>query len=390
MLFSTPPLSEVARRSLSRASTRRLQFSIVLVTLVALVLLGAAANTAQAAQPPVDLKTAKSFALLAGSEITNTGPSTINGDLGLHPGTAVSGFPPGTLNGAMHLTDAVAGIAKNDLTTAYNDAAGRTPALSVPADLGGLTATPGVYSSGSSLGLTGAMTLDAQGDPNAVFIFKAGSSLTTASASQVNLINGAQACNVFWQIGSSATLGTSSVFNGNILALTSVSLNNAVTVHGRVLARNGAVTLINDTINRADCAAGTVGGPGGPEIGDSPAKKPGANPGQGSAIMVTTPRWIGQQIQRDRTDRCVDRSFKVKVNGLRIRRVVFMSGKRVIARRDKAPFTASIPDYAGGTKTIRALVYFTDNTPRAVLRLRFKACGEASSAVPIEPVGFTG
>lgn len=394
MFLPTPRPSEIAPCNLSRLSHHGPSFlplvQTFLAVLAATVFVCAFASSALAAQPPVDLKTAKSFALLAGSEITNTGPSTVNGDLGLSPGTAVSGFPPGTLNGAAHITNAVAGIAKNDLTTAYNDAAGRTPALSVPADLGGMTATAGVYSSSSSLGLTGAMTLDAQGDPNAVFIFKAGSSLTTASGSRVNLINGAQACNVFWQIGSSATLGTSSVLNGNILALTSVSLNNAVTVNGRILARNGAVTLINDTINRADCAAGTVGGPGGPGIGDGPDGGTAANPGNGSAILVTTPGWIGRQIQRDGTTRCIDRSFKVVVRGLRIDRVVFMSGKRVIARRDRAPFSASIPDYTGGNHVIRALVYFTDRTPRAVLRMRFKACGEASSAVPFEPVGFTG
>ena len=186
--------------------------------------------------------------------MTNTGPSTINGNLGLHPGTAVTGFPPGTVNGTTHAANAAALQAQSDLTIAYNDAAGRTPATTAPADLGGLTLAPGVYRSASSIGLTGTLTLDAQGDPNAVFVFQAGSTLITASASRVRLVNGAQACNVFWQVGSSATLGTSTVLAGNILALTSITMNDGVTLNGRALARNGAVTLINDTITAAHCA----------------------------------------------------------------------------------------------------------------------------------------
>jgi serine protease AprX len=211
-------------------------------------------------QPPVGLGTADRFAVLAGSTVTNTGPSTINGDLGLYPGTAVTGFPPGTVNGATHAANAVALQAKSDLTTAYDDVAGRTPPAPAPADLGGLTLTPGVYRSGSSLALTGELALDAQGDPSAVFVFQAGSTLITASASRVRLVNGAQPCNVFWQVGSSATLGTSTDFAGNILALTSISMNDGVTLNGRALARNGAVTLINDTITAPHCATAAVAG----------------------------------------------------------------------------------------------------------------------------------
>src|ERR1700722_6020166 len=156
-----------------------------------------ASQPAGAATAPVNLGTAASFAVLAGSTVTNTGPSTINGDLGVSPGTAVTGFPPGTVNGTIHAADAVAGQAQSDLTTAYNDAASRTPPVVVSGDLGGLTLTPGVYKARSWIGLTGALTLDAQGDSSAVFVFQVGSTLTTASASHVNLINGAQACNVF-------------------------------------------------------------------------------------------------------------------------------------------------------------------------------------------------
>ncbi|HEX5901436.1 MAG TPA: ice-binding family protein [Solirubrobacteraceae bacterium] len=200
------------------------------------------------------LGTADSFAVLAGSTVTNTGPSSINGNLGLQPGTAVTGSAPGTVSQTTYAATATALRAKSDLTSAYNDAARRTPATTVPGDIGGLTLTPGVYRSGSSIGLTGTLTLDAQGDPNAVFVFQAGSTLITASGSRVKLVNGAQACNVFWQVGSSATLGTSTVLAGNILALTSITMNNRVTLNGRALARNGAVTLINDTITAPHCA----------------------------------------------------------------------------------------------------------------------------------------
>jgi hypothetical protein len=211
--------------------------------------------SASAAQAPVGLGTAKTFAVLAGQTVTNTGPSVISGDLGLSPGTAVTGFPPGTvMNGKKHVTDAVALQAQADLTTAYNDAAGRTPFTKVSKDLGGQTLAPGVYHSGSGLSLTGTVTLDAENDPSAVFVFQAVSTLVTASSSSVKLIRGAQACNVFWKVGSSATLGTQTRFVGSILALTSSSLDTGATVNGRVLARNGSVTLDDNTITTPTCA----------------------------------------------------------------------------------------------------------------------------------------
>jgi hypothetical protein len=183
----------------------------------------------------------------------------ISGSLGLAPGSAVSGFPPGiVLNGTTQVANGVALQAKNDLVTAYNDAAGRSSTATVAADLAGETLTPGVYTSASSLGLSGQLTLNAQGNPNAVFIFQAGSSLIVGSGSQINLIGGAQACDVFWQVGSSATIGTSSAFVGNILALTSITMTTGATLQGSALARNGAVTLDTNTITRATCAAGTT------------------------------------------------------------------------------------------------------------------------------------
>jgi hypothetical protein len=228
----------------------------VLTVSLALVLAGA--PRASAAQAPVGLGTATSFAVLAGSTVTNTGPSTISGDLGVSPGSAVTGFPPGTVtDGVIHAADATAAQAQSDLTTAYNDAAGRTPSTSESGDLTGQTLTAGVYKSTSSLNLTGTVTLDAQGDPSAVFIFQVASTLITGSGSDVSLINGAQPCNVFWQVGSSATLGTNTTFNGSILALTSISANTGATVAGRLLARNGAVTLDTNTITRPVCSTAT-------------------------------------------------------------------------------------------------------------------------------------
>jgi hypothetical protein len=260
--------------------------AVALASLLTLVF----ASTAVAAQPRVGLGTTDGFAVLGGSAVTNTGPSVINGDLGVSPGTAISGFPPGTVNGAVHATDGVAGQAKSDLVTAYNDAAGRTPVVSVAGDLGGRTLTAGVYNATSSLGLTGAVTLDAQGDPNAVFIFQVGSALTTATDSSVSLLNGAQACNVYWQIGSSATLGTRTAFKGTIMALTSISLNDGVAVDGRLLARNGAVTLINDTITRSQCAPGTDGSGGSDTDSDSGSDNGTGGPGSGPGLRSGGPR----------------------------------------------------------------------------------------------------
>ncbi len=206
-----------------------------------------------AAQPPVGLGTAASFAVLAGTTVTNTGPSMINGDVGVAPGSAVTGFPPGqVVNGTIHAADAVALQAQVDLTTAYIDAAGRTPFTVVTADLGGQQLAPGVYA-GATLGLTGTVTLDAANDPNAVFVFESESTLITASSSVVALANGARWCNVFWRIGSSATLGSTSTFVGTAMALTTISAQTNATIEGRLLARNGEVTLDSNVITRPEC-----------------------------------------------------------------------------------------------------------------------------------------
>src|SRR2546426_1742857 len=214
-------------------------------------------------QAPVALGAATTFTVLAGSTVTNTGATRVNGNLGLSPGTAVTGFPPGTVNGTIHAGDPAAAQAQLALTTAYNDAAGRTAgAITVAGNLGGQTLTPGLYKSTSSLEISsGDLTLDARGDANAVFIFQMASTLTTTSARQVILSVGARAANVFWQVGSSATLGTGSVFNGNILALASITVTTGATVEGRLLARTAAVTLDSNIIGLAipaDTTAPTV------------------------------------------------------------------------------------------------------------------------------------
>lgn len=219
-----------------------------------------APQTVYAAQSRVGMGTADSFAILAGSGITNTGSTTITGDVGTYATTTETGFGSVTINGTNHAGDAVTQGAKTDLITAYNDAAGRGPIIPIVSDLGGQTLTPGVYNSGSSIGLTGTVTLDAQGDPDAVFIFQAGSTLITAPGSSVSLINGAQACDVFWQIGSSATIDTTTSFIGNLFASASITLNTSATVNGRMLARDGAVTMDTNTITVSTCAAGIVGG----------------------------------------------------------------------------------------------------------------------------------
>lgn len=223
--------------------------------LVAVLL--ATGGTASAAEP-VGLGTAATFAVLGGSTVTNTGPSVITGDVGVSPGTSITGFPPGEVrDGTIHADDEVAKQAQTDLTTAYNDAAGR-PATPISDDLGGQTLSPGVYRSDAGMEVTGTVTLDGQGDPAAVFIFQAGSTLITASSSVVALVRGAHPCNVFWQVGSSATLATDSTFAGTVMALASVTVESGAVVQGRVLARTGAVTLDTNTVTRPTCESTTT------------------------------------------------------------------------------------------------------------------------------------
>ncbi|MEX0877874.1 MAG: ice-binding family protein, partial [Candidatus Spechtbacterales bacterium] len=220
------------------------------------VLAGVTYVYVSAASPTtVNLGTADDFAVLAGSGITNVPTSAIVGDAGSDP-TVSNGLTNAEVTGTNY-TAASSAVqqAKTDLVTAYNDAAGRTPVSTVPTELGGTTQIPGVYDSADgTFGITGTLTLDAQGDPNAVFIFKTASTLVTAGASSVVLTGDAQACNVFWQVGSSATLDTSSTFKGNILALASITDNGGSTIDGRLLARDGAVTLNQTHVTKQTCA----------------------------------------------------------------------------------------------------------------------------------------
>ncbi len=227
--------------------------------------------------------TVSTFGVLAGSTVTSSGFTVVIGNLGVSPSTAITGFTgiapggPGTATGSIHSADAFAAQAQNELTAAYNTAAGLPappPIIAVPTDIGGTTIAPGVHAYGSSVGITGTVTLDGGGNPNAVFVFQIGSSLTTATSSNVSLIGLASPANVYWQVGSSATLGATSSFSGNILALASISINTGASLNGRALARTGAVTLLDNAIT----SPGGPGGPGGPP----------ATPAPSSLILVAT------------------------------------------------------------------------------------------------------
>lgn len=205
-------------------------------------------------QESVDLGSAAGFAVLAGSAVSNNAGATIlDGDLGVSPSATVNGFPPGIVNGTIHAADPTAAQAKLDLTAAFLEVQGRSKdSQTLLGNLGGLTFAPGLYTNSTSVLISGSgpgnnVTLDAQGDANAVFIFQMGSTLTTAPGSQVILSGGAKASNVYWQVGTSATLDTTSVFKGNILAQTSITLNTGATLEGRALAQDGAVTLDSNT-----------------------------------------------------------------------------------------------------------------------------------------------
>jgi len=239
------------------SNNNKMRFKSLLLTPL-MILMMVAPITTMAAQPTLNLGTTAGFAILAGSTITNTGTTTINGnvggDVGLSPGTVFSGKESVTVSGSVHLADAVAIKAKDDLVTAYDDAVGRTPVTRIPTELGGTTLTPGIYDSADgTFQITGKLTLDAKGDPDGVFVFKAASTLITASNSNVNLINSARFCRTFWSVGSSATLGTNSNFVGHILAMTSITANTGAAIQGQLLARNGAVTLDNNTITNGIC-----------------------------------------------------------------------------------------------------------------------------------------
>jgi hypothetical protein len=255
VLDHSPPTPSVRPRKRSGRPRLGAASGTALVLLAATGLLLDHPGTAHAATA-IGLGTADAFAVLAGAGITNTNTTVITGDIGTFPTTTVSGESDIVLTGA-HQNDTVTAAAKTGLLAAYDNAAGQASSQAISADLANpaATLTPGVYTSASSMGLTGALTLDAGGNADAVFVFQAGTTLTTGPGSSVLLIGGAQACNVFWQVGSSATLDTDTVFAGNVLAEDSITLNARASVTGRVLASNGAVTMDNNVVARPGCTS---------------------------------------------------------------------------------------------------------------------------------------
>jgi hypothetical protein len=283
----------VSRRPLFRAGGKMFRVGFLLLGLLSTMLF---AGSALGATATVGLGSAASFSVLGGSTVTNTGPTTMFGDLGLSPGSSVTGAPH--VLGQTHVDDAVAIGAKNALTTAYNAAASRPSNGSAGSELAGQTFLPGVRTASSSLLLSsGSVTLNAQGDPNAVFIFQIGSTLITESNTTVLLVNGAQACNVFWQVGSSATLGTGTRFVGTIMALASITANTGATIHGRLLAREGAVAMDTNTITTSNCPSSASGSGGGTETTTGAVVPPTGSktttpPGSKTTPKKTTPKRV--------------------------------------------------------------------------------------------------
>jgi type VI secretion system secreted protein VgrG len=346
-------------------------FALSLLTTVALAF---AVPAGAATSPP--LGAAANFAVLGATTVTNTGPTVLNGDLGISPGTACTGFPapctggPGVVNGTIHSADGSSAAAQADLITAYNNAAGQATTTTTGTQLGGMTLGPGVYAATPGpgfLNITGNLTLDGQGDPNAVFIFKAASTLVTAAgpgASQVSLINGAQSCNVFWQVGSSATIGTFSDFAGNVLALTGIQAQTSATINGRLLARTAAVTLDTNTITAAPCT--TV---------------PVAAPPTGTA--TTPPSVTITNVPKA----CTRSNFKLKVNVSDANGIahtdVFLDGTRV-KRSSKKSFSVPLPAKSLSSGTHRLRVVATDKVGDSrVKKARFRRCEPVS-------ISFTG
>lgn len=359
---------------------------------IALVIGVAFAVLPSAAQAQVNLGTTGSFVVLGGAGVTNTGPSVLNGDLGVSPGTSLPGFGlPAVVNGATHNNNGVARQAQLDLATAYDVAAGQpVPPGNVltGTNLGNRRLTAGAYRYSSSAQLTGALTLDAQGDPNAQFVFEIGTTLTTASASSVVLINGASPCNVYWQVGSSATLGTTTAFQGNLMTLASISLNNGATVIGRLLARSaGAVTLINNYLSRPGCTAATTSDDA------AAAREAAATRARARAQARARARRAARRqgratIRRAPRSVCTD-GFSATVRGKRIKRTVFsLDGKR-IASRSNSPFRVLIPATAGAHR-VRAHVTFTDLTRPKNMTLRYRACAAQLLEPRRGPSRFTG
>lgn len=387
----------------NRFDLRRARLAGIALAVLAVFALPTAAQAA-----PVGLGTADPFVVLGGTKVTNVGPSVLNGNLGISPGTELEGFGlPAVINGSTHATDEVAAQAQLDLTTAYDTAAGQPvlPANDLSGeDLGGLKLAPGTYRYNAAALLTGALTLDAEGDPNAEFVFQIGSQLTTESASSVVLVNGASPCNVYWQVGSSAVLGTTTSFQGTLMALTSISLNSNATVVGRMLARNGQVSLIENTLTRPLCATG----PTTPPAGETPPGGPGtgspttpgttvlaATPGSGSrlasGVRAKSPRPTrnGRATVRSAAREACTEGFRATVNGRMIQRVVFSLDGKSIGSRTNSPFAMSVRATPGAHQ-VSVRVTFTDATKAKTMTLPYRACAAALLQPQRGPSQFTG
>ena len=281
--------------SIRSSDTKPLKFVSAIAVLVGISMV--ATSVPANAESPVLLGTTSNFAVLAGSGISDIGPTTVSGtagaDLGSSPtGTFVNDVQVTTTGTKYTAVDPIVTTAKTDLVTAYNDAAARTSTETISADLGGRTLVSGVYSSESSMGLTNNLTLDGANDPNSVWIFQVGSTLTTANSSTITLINDAQPCNVFWQVGSSATFGTASTFVGHVFALTSITATTGATFNGQLLARNGAVTLDTNTITNNVCAAAPTASPSAsPTTSSSPSPSPVVTTVSGGPLPHTETSW---------------------------------------------------------------------------------------------------
>jgi len=383
----------------NRSDLRRGRLAGVALAIVLIFALPAAAQAA-----PVDLATAGPFVILGGTTVTNTGPSVLNGDLGVSPGTELKGFEaPAVVNGARHATDEVAAKAQLDLTKAYDEAAGQSvlPQNDLSGtDLGERKLSPGVYRYNAAALLTGALTLDAEGRSDAEFVFQIGSQLTTESASSVVLVNGASPCNVYWQVGSSADIGTTTAFQGNLMALTSISLKAGATVLGRMLARNGQVSLIDNVLTRPVCATDTplpdttpadTPLPGTPQSGSETGSAigPAAPAASNRTNRASRPTRNGTATVRPVPRESCTEGFRVAVRGKMIRRVVFSLDGRSIGSRTGSPFAMSMRAAPGAHK-VRVRITFEDATRAKKVTLPYVACASALLRPRNGPSTFTG
>ncbi len=388
----------------NRSHSKRRRWASIAV--VAALALAAAPAAAQASE--INLATAGPFVVLGGKAVTNTGPSVLNGNLGVTPGTELNGFTlPAVVNGATHDNDAVAARAQEDLTTAFGVASGQPipPGNDLTGiDLGGLTLTEGAYGYSSSAQLTGQLTLDAQGNPNARFVFVIGSTLTTASASSVNLINGASPCNVYWRVGSSATLGTTTQFQGNLMALTDITVTNGVHVQGRVLARNGQITLDTDVLDNSQCATSSettttppteatspISTPPAPPAGSAAPKKHKAPPvvdkAHGPKVHHPTDTTNGRSTTRHTA--VGPNGTTVTVNGKVIKRIVVRVDNHVVKSSAGQSLKMNV-NGAPGTHKVTVHVTYRDHTPGKTTRFRFRVPSPAPLYPHPGPSKFTG